>query len=91
MEDRQWLKPVAVVSGKHGLVVVRGFGVVCGDKEEEVATVSHAGRRNEKGEDLGSWVLAGDAFGGGWRRRRCVSPVTGCAVTAPRWSCGVRR
>ncbi|QCE07158.1 hypothetical protein DEO72_LG9g2174 [Vigna unguiculata] len=54
MEDRQWLKSVAVVSSKHGLAAVRGFGAVCGDEEEEAATVSHAGRRNEKGEDLGS-------------------------------------
>ena len=54
MEDRQWLKPVAVVSGKHGLATVRGSGVVCDDEEEEAAIVSHAGRGNEKGEDLGS-------------------------------------
>jgi len=54
MEDRQWLKPVAVVSGKHGLAAVRGFGAIYGDEEEEAATVSHARRRNEKGKDLGS-------------------------------------
>ena len=83
MEDRQWLKPVAVVSGKHGLATVRGFGVVCDDEEEEEATVSHARRINENGEDLGSWVLTGDASGGGWRRRRRVSPAAGCAVAAP--------
>ncbi|QCD86770.1 hypothetical protein DEO72_LG3g1296 [Vigna unguiculata] len=91
MEDRQWLKPVAVVYSKHGLVAVRGFGAICDDEEEDAATVSHARRRNEKGEDLGSWVLAGDASGGGWRPWRRASPAMGCAVAAPRWSCGVRR
>ena len=90
MEDRQWLKPVAVVSGKHGLAAVRGFGAVRGDEEEKATTVSHTGRRNEKGEDLGSWDLAGDASGGGWRRWR-VSPATVCAMAAPCWSCGVQR
>jgi len=48
------LKPVTVVSGKHGLAAVRGFGVVCDYEEQEEAIVSHAGRGNEKGEDLGT-------------------------------------
>ncbi|QCD93990.1 hypothetical protein DEO72_LG5g2068 [Vigna unguiculata] len=51
MKDRQWLKQVAEVSGKHGLATVRGFGAVYDDEEEEATTVSHAGRGNEKGED----------------------------------------
>ena len=79
MEDRRWLEPVVVVSGKHGIATVKGFGVVCGDEEKEEAHVSHAGRRSDerivsrigeetrRGEDSGSWVLVGNASGGGWR------------------------
>jgi len=55
---------VTVVSGKHGLATVKGFGVVCSDKEEETAHVSHVGRRNDEGDDSGSSVLIGDISDG---------------------------
>jgi len=38
------------------------------------------GRRNEKGDDSRSLVLASDASGGGWRRRQRVSPAVGLAT-----------
>ena len=40
------------------------------------------GRRNEKGDDSRSWVLAGDAPVGGWCRRRRASPAVGLAAAA---------
>jgi len=40
-----------------------------------------------KRDDLGTWVLTGDASDGGWRRRLRVSPVGPPAVA--RWHGGV--
>jgi len=45
--------------------------------------LSRAREKKEKGNDSGSWILAGDASGGGWRRRRHVSPAVGLAAAAP--------
>jgi len=51
-----------------------------------VTTLSRAGEETKR-EDLGTWVLAGDASGGGWRRRLRVSPTGPPAVA--RWHGGV--
>jgi len=40
-----------------------------------------------KREDLGTWVLAGDASGGGWRRQLRVLPAG--PLTVARWHGGV--
>ena len=55
------------------------------------------GRRNEKGEDLRSWVLIDDASDGGWRwrgvsRRSWDMQWRWRGVSRGKiWSCGVRR
>ncbi|QCD86664.1 hypothetical protein DEO72_LG3g1188 [Vigna unguiculata] len=51
-------------------------------REGGVTLGSRAGKKRE-GDDSGSWVLIGDAFGGGWRRRRHVSPTVGLVAAAP--------
>jgi len=56
---------MTVVSSKHGLAAVKGFGADHGDEEEEATHVSHMRRRNDKGDDSGSSILISDTSGGG--------------------------
>jgi len=56
--------------------------VVCNDRILRTG-LPRAQEKNENREDSRSWVLAGDAFGDGWRRRRRVSPAVELTTVAP--------
>jgi len=61
----------------------RGWSdVVCNDGTPRPG-LPRAQEKNENGDNSRSWVLAGDTSGGGWRRRRRVSPAVELVVVAP--------
>ncbi|QCE04048.1 hypothetical protein DEO72_LG8g2081 [Vigna unguiculata] len=94
----QWnlRNPIAVAGATVAGAAVAGAAVVSAAvsrggamKVQRLQILRGQGLR--EGERFGELGSRRHASGGGWRRRWRVPPATGCAVAAPRWSCGVQR